>query len=149
MGSKYYDLFRMAKDLSPSFWLDLKKCYLAEAKRLSPPTTLLFTNTTCLVDAGATNATLASFAKLDYFDVYILSLVLNQKWRPYRWLGEFHLKKYFIKPSDFKMKKWCADTGTCTFEDLRRQLRVWILRLSFMAWLPNLPEENFGTTMAR
>jgi hypothetical protein len=38
--------------------------------------------------------------------------------------------------------------GTCTQEKISIMIRKWILKFIFFSWLPNLPEQYFGTIVA-
>jgi hypothetical protein len=46
------------------------------------------------------------------------------------------------------VKEWCIRIGTCNEEKISVMIKKWILKFIFFSWLPNLPEENFGTMVA-
>ena len=50
--------------------------------------------------------------------------------------------------SDYYLSRWCRNEGNCDPEEVKKHLMLWIARFAFFSWLPDLPEQKFGTIMS-
>ena len=50
--------------------------------------------------------------------------------------------------SDYYLSKWCKYEAHCDKEEIKGALKLQLAKFAFFSWLPDLPEDNFGTTLA-
>jgi hypothetical protein len=94
-------------------------------------------------DMNVSNSTLDMFNMLSIHDYYILCTTLGRSRLSFTTLNLrrfFNSKKY--------VTRWCKMIGICNHDQISIMIRRWILKFIFFSWLPNLPEENFGTMVA-
>jgi hypothetical protein len=103
---------------------------------------LWLSNTSCMRDMNVSTPTLDMLNMLSMYDHYIVCKLLKSR----SGISSSRLRKYF---GDIRiMTSWCKRIGTCTPGKISKMIRKWILKLIFISWLPNLPEENFGTMVS-
>ena len=61
-------------------------------------------------------------------------------------MNEFRLVTRLF--SDHYLSKWCKYEAHCDKKEVERTLMLWLAKFAFLSWLPNLPEEDFGTILA-
>ena len=50
--------------------------------------------------------------------------------------------------SNYYLSKWCEYEAYCSKTEAEIFLMIWMAKFAFISWLPNLPEDNFGTILA-
>ena len=50
--------------------------------------------------------------------------------------------------SSHYLSKWCKYEAHCDKTEVEKTLMLWLAKFAFLSWLPNLPEEDFGTILA-
>ena len=50
--------------------------------------------------------------------------------------------------SQYYLSRWCRNEGNCDPEQVKNHLQMWIAGFAFFSWLPDLPEQQFGTTLS-
>ena len=55
------------------------------------------------------------------------------------------MKRFF---GTFYLKSWCKNEAQCDIKQIKMRLMLWLAKFAFFSWLPDLPEEDFGTTLA-
>jgi hypothetical protein len=95
-----------------------------------------------LLDGNISTSTADMFDTFSMYDWYILSNLLRSKSS----IRASKLRMFF--GSTKYVKSWCKIIGKCTMGGVEKMTRRWILKYAFFSWLPNLPENNFGTTVA-
>ena len=43
---------------------------------------------------------------------------------------------------------WCENEAQCDSNEIKIKLMLWLAKFAFFSWLPDLPEHDFGTTLA-
>ena len=103
---------------------------------------LLFTNTTCLQEANANITVIQSFNGLGHYDLYVISRILYYGYT----MSEVTLAKRLF--SNYYLSKWCKYEAYCNKTEVEGALMLWMAKFAFISWLPNMPEDNFGTILA-
>ena len=55
------------------------------------------------------------------------------------------MKRFFGK---FYLKSWCENEAHCDMKEIKMHLMLWLAKFAFFSWLPDLPEKDFGRTLA-
>ena len=50
--------------------------------------------------------------------------------------------------SDKYLDSWCKNEAQCNSKNIKINLMLWLAKFAFFSWLPDLPEHDFGTTLA-
>ena len=50
--------------------------------------------------------------------------------------------------STMYLDSWCKNEAHCDSKDIKINLMLWLAKFAFFSWLPDLPEHDFGTTLA-
>ena len=102
---------------------------------------LLITNTTCLSEANANVSVIKSFNELGYYDLYVISRILY-----FTTMTELTLVKRLF--SNYYLGRYCKYEAHCDKEEAEGALMMQMAKFAFFSWLPDLPENDFGTSLA-
>ena len=61
-------------------------------------------------------------------------------------MTELTLKKRLF--TNYYLSKWCKYEAHCDRNEVEHNLMLWLAKFAFFSWLPDLPEDDFGTTLA-
>ena len=50
--------------------------------------------------------------------------------------------------SNYYLSKWCKYEAYCNKTEVEGALMLWMAKFAFISWLPNMPDNNFGTILA-
>ena len=50
--------------------------------------------------------------------------------------------------SDHYLSRWCKYEAHCDKPEVEKTLMLWMAKFAFISWLPDLPEDDFGTLLA-